>query len=119
MRGSFDSSSRKTRISAQDDGSLVWMTVLQVVADKYGDSGHAARSRMTSASMALQIDTIRAMAERVAASHHLEVVDVEFVGGGKARTLRVYLEKDAAERAALKNRLKESVANDESDGQDS
>jgi len=69
--------------------------------------------------MALQIDTIRAMAERVAASHHLEVVDVEFVGGGKARTLRVYLEKDAAERAALKNRLKESVANDESDGQDS
>jgi ribosome maturation factor RimP len=55
--------------------------------------------------MALQIDTIRAMAERVAASHHLEVVDVEFVGGGKARTLRVYLEKDAAERAKLKERL--------------
>jgi len=32
----------------------------------------------------------------------MEVVDVEFVGGGKARTLRVYLEKDAAERAKLK-----------------
>ena len=55
--------------------------------------------------MAFQIDTIRAMAERVAASHHLEVVDVEFVGGGKARTLRVYLEKDAAERAKLKEKL--------------
>jgi ribosome maturation factor RimP len=55
--------------------------------------------------MAFQIDTIRTMAERVAASHHLEVVDVEFGGGGKSRTLRVYLEKDAAERAKLKERL--------------
>ena len=55
--------------------------------------------------MAFQIDTIRTMAERVAASHHLEVVDVEFVGGGKARTLRIYLEKDAAERAKLKEKL--------------
>ena len=56
--------------------------------------------------MAIQVDTIRAMAERVAASHNLEVVEAEFVGGGKARTLRVYVEKDAAERA----RLKESIA---------
>jgi len=55
--------------------------------------------------MAFQIDTVRTMAERVAASHHLEVVDVELVGGGKSRTLRVYLEKDAAERAKLKERL--------------
>ncbi len=52
--------------------------------------------------MAVQMDAIRGLAERVAASHHMEVVDVEFVGGGKARTLRVYLEKDAAERAKLK-----------------
>jgi len=52
--------------------------------------------------MAVQIDTIRAMAERVAGSHHLEVVDAEFVGGGKARTLRIYVEKDAVERAKLK-----------------
>ena len=55
--------------------------------------------------MAVQVDTIRATAERVAASHHLEVVDVEFVGSGKARTLRVYVEKDAPERAKLKERL--------------
>src|ERR1700733_1886177 len=54
--------------------------------------------------MALQMDEIRALAERVAASHHLEVVDLEFGGGGKSRTLRVYLEKDAAERARLKQR---------------
>ncbi len=51
--------------------------------------------------MALQLDTIRSTAERVAASHHLEVVDVEFSGGVKFRTLRVFIEKDAAERAKL------------------
>jgi ribosome maturation factor RimP len=46
--------------------------------------------------MALQIETIRATADRVAASHHLDVVDLEFTGGAKHRTLRVFLEKDAA-----------------------
>ncbi len=51
--------------------------------------------------MAVQIEAIRAMAERVAASHHLELVDVEFQGGGKFRTLRVFVEKDAEERARL------------------
>lgn len=51
--------------------------------------------------MAVQLDTIRATAERVAASHQLEVVDVEFSGGVKFRTLRVFLEKDAAGRARL------------------
>ncbi len=55
--------------------------------------------------MALQLDAIRAVAERVAASHHLEVVEVEFTGGAKFRTLRVFLEKDAGERARLKDRL--------------
>jgi len=51
--------------------------------------------------MALQIDQLRAAATRVAASHKLELVDLEFQGAGKFRTLRVYLEKDAAGRAAL------------------
>ena len=46
--------------------------------------------------MALQMDEIRRLAERVAASHHLEVVEVEFGGGGKSRALRVFVEKDAA-----------------------
>ncbi|MDE3106163.1 MAG: ribosome maturation factor RimP [Acidobacteriota bacterium] len=54
--------------------------------------------------MALQLDQIRSAAERVAASHHLDVVDVEFQGAGKHRTLRVYLEKNAAERARLAER---------------
>ena len=51
--------------------------------------------------MALQMDEIRRLAERVAASHHLEVVDVEFGGGGKSRALRVFVEKDAEERKRL------------------
>jgi ribosome maturation factor RimP len=51
--------------------------------------------------MAVQLDQIRATAERVAASHHLEVVEVEFTGGAKFRTLRVFIEKDAAARARL------------------
>jgi ribosome maturation factor RimP len=49
--------------------------------------------------MALQIETIRATADRVAASHHLDLVDLEFTGGAKHRILRVFLEKDVAARA--------------------
>jgi ribosome maturation factor RimP len=53
--------------------------------------------------MALPLDTIRATADRVAASHGLDVVDLEFTGGGgKHRALRVFLEKDAAGRARLR-----------------
>ena len=51
--------------------------------------------------MALLLDTIRATADRVAASHHLEVVDLEFTGGSKHRALRVFVEKDAEARAKL------------------
>jgi len=54
--------------------------------------------------MALQMEEIRRLAERVAASHQLEVVEVEFGGGGKSRALRVFIEKDAAERERLKER---------------
>ena len=46
--------------------------------------------------MALDVDRIREIAERVAASSGLEVVEVEFLGGGKARMLRVFLDKPAA-----------------------
>ncbi|HEX6507508.1 MAG TPA: ribosome maturation factor RimP [Chloroflexota bacterium] len=52
--------------------------------------------------MALSLDTIRATADRVAASHGLDLVDLEFTGGGKHRALRVFLEKDAAGRARLR-----------------
>ena len=62
--------------------------------------------------MALQLETIRATADRVAASHHLDVVDLEFTGGAKHRLLRVFLEKDAAARA----KLAEQAASDEAEG---
>jgi ribosome maturation factor RimP len=51
--------------------------------------------------MAVQLDQIRATAERVATSHNLELVELEFQGGVKFRTLRVFVEKNAAERAKL------------------
>jgi ribosome maturation factor RimP len=56
--------------------------------------------------MAVKLDEIRNAAHRVAASHGLDVVDIEFLGPAKERTLRVYLEKNAEGRA----RLKEQVA---------
>ena len=43
--------------------------------------------------MALEIDHIRQITERVAASHGLEVVEVEFRGGGKSRMLRIFIDK--------------------------
>jgi len=52
--------------------------------------------------MAVKLDEIRAAAERVAASHGLDVVDLEFAGPAKERTLRVFLEKNAEGRARLK-----------------
>jgi ribosome maturation factor RimP len=62
--------------------------------------------------MALQLDTIRSTAERVAASHHLELVDLEFSGGAKFRTLRVYIEKDADARAKLVELARSAEAGD-------
>jgi len=55
--------------------------------------------------MAVKLDEIRSAAERVAASHGLEVVSVEFLGSAKERVLRVYLEKNAEGRAKLKKAI--------------
>ena len=52
--------------------------------------------------MAVKLEAIRLAAERVAASHGLEVVEIEFMGPAKERTLRVSLEKNAEGRARLK-----------------
>jgi ribosome maturation factor RimP len=46
--------------------------------------------------MALDVERVREIADRVAASSGLEIVDIEFLGGGKARMLRVFLDKSAA-----------------------
>jgi ribosome maturation factor RimP len=51
--------------------------------------------------MAVKLEEIRAAAARVAASHGLDVVDIEFIGPAKERTLRIFLEKDAEGRAQL------------------
>ena len=49
--------------------------------------------------MAFDVERVREIADRVAASSGLEVVEVEFLGGGKARMLRVFLDKPAAANA--------------------
>jgi ribosome maturation factor RimP len=49
--------------------------------------------------MSLSIEKIRQTADRVAASHGLEVVEIDFPGGGKYRTLRVFIEQNAEQRA--------------------
>ncbi len=43
--------------------------------------------------MALELEKIREIAERVAADSGLEVVEVEFRGGGTARMLRITIDK--------------------------
>jgi ribosome maturation factor RimP len=43
--------------------------------------------------MAAGLDKIREIADRVARSRGLELVDLELHGGGKARMLRIYLDK--------------------------
>ncbi len=45
--------------------------------------------------MAFDEDRVRGIAERVAATGGLEVVEIEFRGGGKSRMLRVFLDKPA------------------------
>ncbi len=52
--------------------------------------------------MAVRLEAIRAAAERVAASHGLDVVDLEFGGSAKERVLRIFLEKNAQARERLK-----------------
>lgn len=43
--------------------------------------------------MALDIEHVRQIAERVTTSQGLELVELEFRGGGKARMLRLYIDK--------------------------
>jgi ribosome maturation factor RimP len=53
--------------------------------------------------MALDVDRVRQIAERVAASSGLEVVEVELRGSGKARMLRVFLDKPSADQTGSAN----------------
>jgi ribosome maturation factor RimP len=49
--------------------------------------------------MSLSIEQIRRTADRVAASHGLDVVEIEYLGGSKQRILRVFIEQNAEQRA--------------------
>jgi ribosome maturation factor RimP len=51
--------------------------------------------------MALSLEQIRRTADRVGASHGLDVVEIEYVGHEKHRALRVFIEKNREERAKL------------------
>ena len=61
--------------------------------------------------MALDVDRVREIAERVAASSGLEIVEIELLGGGKGRVLRVFLDKPAAGAAPLAGVTHEDCAN--------
>ena len=52
--------------------------------------------------MAAKLEEIRLAAARVAASHGLDLVDIELVGPSKERVLRVFLEKNAEGREKQK-----------------
>ena len=49
--------------------------------------------------MAVDLEKVQAIVERVAASQGLEVVEVELRGGGKARMLRIFIDKASGKLA--------------------
>ena len=61
--------------------------------------------------MALDVERVREIAERVASSRGLEIVEIEFLGGGKARMLRVFLDKASAGTDPLAGVTHEDCAN--------
>jgi ribosome maturation factor RimP len=63
--------------------------------------------------MTLELDRIREIAERVAASSGLEVVEVELRGSGSARMLRVFLDRPGVSQADVSQAAlsQESAAN--------
>ena len=61
--------------------------------------------------MALDVERVREIAERIAVSNGLEIVEIEFLGGGKARMLRVFLDKSSAGTDPLAGVTHEDCAN--------
>ena len=71
------------------------------MSDSFGDDTQWARAHFlfeivptrSGQVMAIELEHVRQIAERVTASQGLELVDVEFRGGGKARLLRLFIDK--------------------------
>jgi ribosome maturation factor RimP len=61
-------------------------------------SAQAIHLLFEAAAMSLSLEQIRRTADRVAASHGLDVVEIEYLGGGKQRILRVFIEQNAEQR---------------------
>jgi ribosome maturation factor RimP len=61
--------------------------------------GPAANHLFEAATMSLSLEQIRRTADRVAASHGLDVVEIEYLGGSKQRVLRVFIEQNPEQRA--------------------
>lgn len=59
--------------------------------------------------MAVNLDEIRSAAARVAASHGLDLVEIELVGPARERTLRVYLERNAEGRQRLRSQFEQGT----------
>jgi ribosome maturation factor RimP len=53
------------------------------------------RESMSANSKIAVVDKIRAIADRVGGSEGIEIVDVQLLGGGRARTLRIFIDKPA------------------------
>jgi ribosome maturation factor RimP len=68
-------------------------------ADHRDWTGAALRAQIAE-NMAFDLDKVRQIAERVAGSSGLEVVEVEVSGAGKHRTLRVFIDRPGALPAA-------------------
>jgi ribosome maturation factor RimP len=62
--------------------------------------------------MAAKLEEIRLVAARVAASHGLDLVEIELAGPSKERVLRVFLEKNAEGRERLKAAIAAEAAGD-------
>ena len=62
--------------------------------------------------MAAKLEEIRLAAARVAASHGLDLVEIELAGPSKERVLRVFLEKNAEGRERLKAAIAAEAAGD-------
>src|SRR5215472_13338974 len=92
---SWDKSPQQERYLASESGPGVASRAVVSRRIRGGSPPRGARARWrgprVKETMAVRLDEIRKAAERVAASHALDVVDVEFAGSEKDRILRVYL----------------------------